>query len=156
MTHHVPLPHPEAVQKLLSELIGQAISVQEGSAPAGRQAMAAYESDDGQLLAACLFDLRLAATLGASLVMLPASAAKEAETASGLEAGIASNFQEVANVATSLFSRDGKHARLREVAFVLLASQADVTDLLARHEARLNLEVAVPGYDKGCMSILMP
>jgi hypothetical protein len=99
--------------------------------------------------------------------MLPASAAKEAITADGLEPGIASNFREVANIATSLFSREHPHAKLREVVFAPprgatqgtgsdQVSQADLAGLLARQEARLDLEVVIPGYDTGRMSILVP
>lgn len=105
-------------------------------------------------MAVIVADVALAAAAGASLAMIPASAAQDAARNGNLPQNIADNFREVTNVMTSLFtSGSGRVVRLGE--FAVGTVPEEVSLVLANPGGRLDLEIEVQGYGKGVLSLFV-
>lgn len=111
------LPTPNEVGTLLADLLDRDVHVAMGSSASSWEAIAGFAADDGVIVAACLCDLNLAATLGAALALMPSQAAKAAIEAGGLPEALSGNFREVVNVTAGLLSRVGPHVKLSDVVF---------------------------------------
>ncbi len=149
------LPQPDAVARLLRDLFGRGVTPKKAAppGPAVKVCGGAYEDDAGTLMSVCLCDLPLAASMGAALVLFPPGAAAEAVRLGKLTPEMFENLREVFNIMAGLFG--GLHIRLREAWQVTDVVLAPVSALVARPRARLDLELAVAGYNGGRLSLLV-
>lgn len=152
------LPDAGQVARMLSDLVGRSVTCKAGKpvAPAPRQPVAAarFVGADGRPVAALLLDLPMAASAGAALVMLPPVVAADAVKAGALGPNIAENLLEVLNVCAGLFNSPTT-PRVRFADVVTGEKLPDAVAALAKPgAARLDLEVAIPGYSGGRLSAL--
>jgi hypothetical protein len=149
------LPSPEAVQTLLAVLLDRDVHVARGSSASRWEAIAGFAADDGVIVAACLCDLNLAATLGAALALMPCGAAQAAIEAGGLPEALSDNFREVANVTAGLLSRVGPHVKLGDVVFAPSTPGEDLASVIGAPLDHLDLDVSVAGYEPGKMALVV-
>lgn len=118
-------------------------------------AIATYRTDDGALVAGCLCDLAAGSMLGAALTLVPAARATECMRAGKLDEVLAENLREILNVSASMLNHPGEpHVALGEVLDVPGEIPEDVAAMVAKPAARLDVEISVPGYGKGRLSLI--
>jgi hypothetical protein len=149
------LPTPNEVGTLLADLLDRDVHVAMGSSASSWEAIAGFAADDGVIVAACLCDLNLAATLGAALALMPSQAAKAAIEAGGLPEALSGNFREVVNVTAGLLSRVGPHVKLSDVVFAPSVPAADLASMVAAPLDHLDLDISVRGYEPGKMALMV-
>jgi HEAT repeat protein len=146
----VPLPPNAELEKILGSLIQRPVKIRDADGlPAGPVAMGLYRTDQPVQELAVLFDLSVAASLAASLTLVPVGAVKEALAEGALEPSLRENLAEVENVLCRYISGSGRRFGLvkcwcppeapDEVLFKA-AREADEVRMVA---------VEVPGYLAG-------
>lgn len=154
------LPSPHAVRSMLAEVLDREITIKPGPpyAPSvgSPASIAVYVDDSLRICAVVAVDLPLSAYLAACIGLVPVGGTEESLEARALSPALTENLFEVMNIAITLFNRPGEpHVRL----YALHAVGADVPqDIQARALTlgqREDLEVAVPGYGSGRLSIVM-
>lgn len=153
------LPEAGHVAKTLSGLIGRTASCKPGKpvAPAAKLpvVVATYVEAAGKLAAAVLLDLPLACSSGAALVMLPQVVADESAKSGKIADNIAENLHEVLNVWSGLFnSPNTPRVKLGTVATTDKLAP-EIAALAKAPAGRLDLEVAIPGYTVGRLTLLV-
>jgi two-component system chemotaxis response regulator CheY len=152
------MPTREAVGRVLSEGLGQQVTVKavpafklDAKAPA---TVAAYRRDDGLLAVAFVCELPLACSFGAALGMIPPVRVDECLRSGKMDGVLSENFHEVLNISAHLFHQTGvTHVALREVLCIPGDLPADVRTLIENPPTRLDLEIDVPKYRSGKLSI---
>ena len=103
-----PMPSIDSISQMVTDLVGRECTCKKGSRfPSLNRtsaAMATYMTDDGKINAYIVTDIRIAASLGAALSLLPASRTEQNIQANELEEMIDENFREVLNVLGVLFN----------------------------------------------------
>ncbi len=156
LTH--PAPDIAHVARNLSNLVGRAVTCKPGKpvapAPKAPVVTATYVEKDGKLAALLIADLPLAACFGAALVLLPPVIVNEAIKLGKLEENLLENLHEVLNVVAGLFNAPnaprvllGQVAQGEKLAEPLAAFAKSAP-------ARLDLEVALPGYVGGKLTLV--
>jgi len=116
---------------------------------------ARYLTRDDQLVVLCQVDLTVAAAMGASLAMIPASAAEEAIKDGDLGENLTDAYCEVANIMASLLCKDGyPHVRWVSIEKSIDALSESDKAILASPSERIDIEVEFEGYGGGKMSII--
>ena len=155
-----PLPAALEVRELIEGLLGRDLDVTVGAAavdPAapGGAMVGVFVDDMLKLKTIIVVDLALAANVGAAIGLIPAQAARTAVEEERLTPALYENAAEILNVSASLFNHEGApHVRLYEAYAPREALPPDVTQWVLAYVRRLDLEVAIAGYDSGRMSIL--
>lgn len=152
------MPDAGKVAKMIASLVGRAVTCKPGKAvvpaPKAPVVVATFVEAGGKLAAAWISDLALAAGAGASLVMLPAVVAEECVKAGKLNENVTENFHEVLNVCAGLFNA----ASAPRVLLGTVTTTEKLPDAVAAMAkapvARLDLEVAIPGYTGGRLTLL--
>ncbi len=155
LTH--ALQDANGVARTLSGLCGKAVVCRPGKpfAPAPRSpvVVASYVEAGNRLAAVLVMDLGLAASAGAALVMLPPVMAQECIKAGKITENVDENLHEVMNVCATLFnSQNTPRVALGTVAAVEKLPDPVVAFAKAP-STRLDLEVALPGYPGGKLSL---
>ncbi len=111
----LPLPPPAELEALLEALLGRKVkSAAAAGPPAGKVAVAYYETEPPETVAAVLLDVPLAAALGCALSSVPPAVVQESAAAGALEASLSETAGEVMNVVTRfLAARSGLRFVLR-------------------------------------------
>lgn len=154
------LPEHLALAACLNALLGKQLKVSR-TAPLvfNRQALpplAVYENDSGAVVALCAFELGLASKLGAALALIPPQQAAECEQVGQLSGNIAENLGEVANIMARLLNAAGApHVKLHEVLLPPWPVPEGMAKALAAPAQRLDLELSVPGYGAGKLTLLL-
>ena len=122
-----------------------------------QQVIAAYRDQHGSIAALSLADLHFAASTGAALGMVPASAVQEAVKAGSLPETLFENYREVANIMTSLLnSPSSPHLKAAEA---WLSDDddvpAEVWDVIAAPSKRREFAVRIEGYGDGRIGIVI-
>jgi hypothetical protein len=154
------LPSAKAVRDLLSALIGRDVTVAPGepvaAATVSGGAAAVYVNDQLRLVAAAALDLALTAYLGGSLGLLPPARVRELLDEGSVSNSALENVVEVLNVVGVLLNVTGApHVKLYSVVFPGDLPPADISELLNSLGGRLDLNVAVPGYGLGALSLVL-
>lgn len=152
------LPDAPSVARTISGLIGRNATPKPGkpfaAAPRAPVVFASYVEAGGKLSALLVADLPLAASCGAALVMLPAVTVEEAVKAGKIADNVEENLREVLNVCAALFNSD-KTPRVTLSSVTIGEKAPDaVAALLKTPGGRLDLELAIPGYPGGRISLL--
>lgn len=157
MRSKVALPDLERVAELLSDTLSKKVQVaQIGSETTGPDTVTAlYSDDEGEPAAACVCEPAVAVCLGAALVRMPAAPALEAVARNDISDNLRDNLSEVLNIAAQLFRpRAARHRIALKSIYLPGQALAEAhADALARQSNRLDLEVDVPGYTKGKMTL---
>lgn len=156
-----PVPPRASVRDLLTDLLGQQVSVSEGAPQIlakERPAYAAvYRRDDKSVAAACICDSRMALASGAAIGMMPADEAQaELETTGTLDGDLYEFFREVVNVLAKLLnSPSTPHVVLSEILVVPGEVPKDVADVVLSPRIRMDIAVAVNGFDPGVATLVV-
>ena len=160
MSGDTPLPTAVEARELLEGLLGRGVEVTLGaaavdpSAPGGA-VVGSYVDDRLRLRALVVMDLSLAAHSGAAIALIPAQTARTAVEGRLLTPGLLENAAEILNVAAALFHHDGApHVRLDATYAPSDTLPADLSPWVLAYVRRLDLDVAIAGYDAGRLSIL--
>ena len=153
-----PMPSAEDVGSLLGDLVGRTVTA-EASRPRLRRlqqlAIATYATVEHDLVAACLCDLAVAANLGASLAMVPATIANQSLSTGTLSSELLENCTEVLNVASRWVNAEGSP---RLILGRLVAPRdevpEDVLHLLEHVGVRVDFHVEIDGYGGGMLSVV--
>ena len=155
----IPLPEPETLSELLAGLLGKEIKAETSSTwqpTADRPAcVAAFGPEDGPTSCLWVFDLDASIYTGAALTMTPPEEAKEAVKANELREGFVENVHEIFNVGSSLFNAGEAQLMLKNAHVTKDELPAGVQKLLENPPARLDLEIDVPDYGKGKVSVIV-
>ena len=159
MSTRILLPTKESIGQMLEMLLGRTIetaSIPEPEKPPEAPIVGVYVADDGEVLAVCLWELPLAAGVGAALSLLPKSSVLDSVKAGKLEENVGENLSEVSNIFAGLFnSSNMRRAALQKVYDPGELLPIDVRRIMERPAARVDVHVAVQGdYQEGTLSIL--
>lgn len=152
------LPDVNTVSELIESTIAKQVraSKLDPAGPVSGEVTAVYANDQGEPVAACVAELKLAACLGAALLLIPASSALEAAAQGAIPETMADGLRELLNITTQLFRPELQSSRifLRDVN-IGGAPPDDVAAGLARPVGRLDIEVEVSGYATGKMTLVV-
>ncbi|MCU1358938.1 MAG: hypothetical protein JWN99_227 [Ilumatobacteraceae bacterium] len=153
------LPIPEDIRDFLGDLLGVSVAVDKRSLTASTSlpserswVSARYVDDHGVLVGACIADLPLAASAGAALAMIPATAASEGVAAGRLEGALRDNFHEVVSVVSAMLNVISEpHLRLADV---VDGVPHDVAQLMAQASAHKQYDVTIVGQAGGTLALI--
>ncbi|MGD0811620.1 MAG: hypothetical protein ABSA91_18215 [Acidimicrobiales bacterium] len=151
------LPEIEAVNTLLTDLLGREVKVTRSETGPVIATVASYIDDEGSLLAVVGCDLGLTCSAGAALGLVPRGAVDDAISDGQMDDVLYDNANEIFNIGAQLWQHStGLHTRWRESA-ARGPYSADVQSLLKDESAdRLYLHVQIPGYPDGYLSLISP
>lgn len=154
-----PLPVPEAIVELLAMLLGKRPKVTR-SAPLSAGAargIATYVDAEARVVYAALVDVPFLASVGAALALIPPAVATEAVRAAKVSDALVENAYEVLNVAASVFNEIEGTTLYVKIRALDVGSPlpAESACLVAKPVGRLDLDVVVPGYPAGKLSLLV-
>ncbi len=155
------LPAAKEVRDLFSGLLGRPVTVRPGVpvTPAEDRpvSLAVYVDPYLAVTALCVMDPDLSAYAGGALALLPPGGIRDAvEEGGGLPAVLAEALYEMVDVLSALLNPPGaRHSKLYKL---YLPGQELPTDLATMAAAfhRLDLDVEVPGYGSGPLSLVLP
>lgn len=156
-----PVPIQEAVGEFVGALVGKGTAATKVTPtainPDGQHIIATYIDTNGELAALSLADLSFAAISGAALGMIPAAAALEAAEAGELSETLFENYQEVANIMTSLLNTpNSPHMRLDQI---WPSNNSEIPDTvwhaIANPSKRREFAVMVEGYGDGRIGVII-
>ena len=154
------LPASKDVRDMLSGLIGKPVAVSPGAPvtpePLRPVTVAIYTAPDLSVNALCVMDLAASAYTAGALALLPPGGCQDSvEEDKELSPMQLEALHEVVNVLSALFNTPGApHSKLNKLVKDGEDVPGDVAGLLASFN-RLDLEIEVPGYGKGGMSLVI-
>jgi hypothetical protein len=151
------LPAAKDVRDLLEGLLGKDTDFSDGTRITGPGGLVGTYVDDSLVLRAVVaFDLAMAAYTGAAIGLMPAGGAQDAVDDKDLFPMLRDNACEVLNVMASLFNvGNAAHLRLYTTHAPAEALPGDVAAHLGALGGRVDWTVAVKGYGKGQLSIVL-
>ena len=160
-TGTVELPAAKDVRDMLTGLVGKPVAVNPGApvtpTPDKPVSVAVYVDPHMAVNALCVMDLGAAAYTGAALALLPPGGAQDAVEEDGeLSSMLTEALYEVVNVVSALFNVPGApHSKLHKLFAPGDDLDGDIAGMLAAFN-RIDLQVEVPGYGKGNLSLVIP
>lgn len=153
-----PLPTAAAIADLVTMLVGKKVrAVPTTPFPvASARGLATYVDQTQKLAYVALTDMAFLAGVGAALAMIPAGVVTEAIKTGKPSPVLTENAFEVMNIVASLYNdAEGKGAHIKIKALVVVPPiPPEVAGLLAKPAGRLDLEIQVPGYANGKLTLL--
>jgi hypothetical protein len=155
------LPTSKDAKDMLTGLTGKPVTVAPGApvTPTERSpvSVAVYVDPQLNVNALCVMDLALSAWTGGALAMLPPGGVQDAVEEDGeLSSMLTEALYEVVNVVSALFNVPGApHSKLHKLFAPGDDIDGDIAGMLAAFN-RLDLQVEVPGYGKGNLSLVIP
>ena len=156
----VLLPAAKDVRDMLSGLVGKEVTVSPGAPvtpePLRPVTVAIYTAPDLSVNALCVMDLAASAYTAGALALLPPGGCQDSvEEDKELSPMQLEALHEVVNVLSALFNTPGApHSKLNKLVKDGEEVPGDVAGLLASFN-RLDLEIEVPGYGKGGLSLVV-
>ena len=154
------LPAAKDVRDMLSGLVGKSIAVNPGAPvtpkPNRPVTVAIYTAPDMSVNALCVMDLGASAYTAGALALLPPGGCQDSvEEDNELSPIQLEALHEVVNVLSALFNTPGApHSKLNRLVKDGEDVPGDVAGLLASFN-RLDLEIQIPGYGKGGLSLVI-
>lgn len=149
------MPHPKAVRDLLIDLLGRRVEVQV-SEPYGPPAnapatFAVYVGDRLRTAAVAAVDLRLSATLGAAVALIPPGGVEIAIEEETLSPTLTANLRGVLDACADLLNAQEGRPPVTLHAVYPPGSMApsDVPVFAQTRGSRLDLSVSIGGYGEG-------
>ena len=153
-----PLPTAVSIADLVTMLVGKKVrAVPTTPLPvASARGLATYIDETQKLTFVALTDMAFLAGVGAALAMIPAGVVTEAIKSGKPAPVLTENAFEVMNILSSLCNdADGKGAHIKIKGLVVVPPvPPDVAAHLAKPAARLDLEIQLPGYANGKLTLL--
>jgi hypothetical protein len=155
-----PMPIPETVANVMTDLLGKDVAVQAGKPlalrPKAPLAISVFRDDQGFPATVIICDLALAAHTGAALAMVPAEQGLQVMRTGKLPDSLYDNFKEVVNiVGGTLFNEeDTPHLVLRDVHVSPNKLAAELKPLFSEPVSGLFLDVTIEDYGTGKMTML--
>ncbi|MCP5056705.1 MAG: hypothetical protein GY937_08255 [bacterium] len=154
----IRMPEIAELGTQLGSLVGKDVSIADARGPNTFEDSchtARYMTRDDRLVALCQVDLAVAAAMGASLAMIPASAAEGAVKNGKLDQNLTDAYREVANIMAALLCGDGfPHVRSTSVEETLDSLSDEESAILKKPASRIDVEVEFEGYGGGKMTIV--
>jgi hypothetical protein len=118
--------------------------------------LATYVDADQKLRFVALTDMAFLAGVGAALAMIPAGVVTEAIKTGKPSSVLTENAFEVMNIVASLYNdADGKGAHIKIKALTVVPPlPAELAAQIAKPAGRLDLEIQLPGYANGKLTLL--
>ena len=154
------LPASKDVRDMLSGLVGKPVTVSPGAPvtpePLRPVTVAIYTAPDLSVNALCVMDLAASAYTAGALALLPPGGCQDSvEEDKELSPMQLEALHEVVNVLSAQFNTPGApHSKLNKLVKDGEDVPGDVAGLLASFN-RLDLEIEVPGYGMGAMSLVV-
>lgn len=161
MTVTTSLPALKDIRDTVSGLVGKEVEIVAGAtAPTvggeSGSLVALYVDDALRSSAVIVFDLPLAARLGAAIGLIPPGGADAALEDGALSPVLRENATEILNVLASVFNTDGApHLRLYSVAGSAEELRADVKAIAVKAAPREDVTIEVPRYGAGVLSVVI-
>ena len=155
------LPAAKDVRDMLAGLLGKPVTVSPGApvTPEPNQpvTIAIYTAPDMSVNALCVMDLGASAYTAGALALLPPGGCQDSvEEDKELSTMQLEALHEVVNVLSALFNTPGApHSKLNKLVKDGEDAPGDVVGMLAGFN-RLDLELDIPGYGKGGLSLVLP
>ncbi len=154
------LPPNMVVRDMLQDMLGRDVQVSPADpwtpTPQRKAAVAVYVNDSVRLSAVIAIDMPLAASLSASIALIPAKTAEEIAVEGELPDDMVENLNEVLNILGGMFNRKhSPHVRLFQLHAPGFPPPTDISAALRRLGNRSDLRVSVNGYGSGLLSIVL-
>ena len=152
-----PMPQPEQLREFLSDLLGQAVTVErltdelDVTDPEASLVTSVFLDDHAAIAGACIAELPFAAAAGAALAMIPKPVADAAIAERALRDNLRDNFYEVANIATSLLN--GPSVAHLQISELVDGVPDPVRDLVVRAAGRRTFVVNLGDYGSGRLAL---
>lgn len=154
--------NPESVARYLAALLGKQVTCKRVPAPIGPifpgktpLVVGEYVDGDGVARAACVCDLNMTCFSAAALALMPPSVAQDAVRSGRVPETLGDNFSEVLNVLTRLFNDPLlPHVSFKNMHSPPQSPSAVVVKGINKPNVRLDLEIGIPGYGNGKLSML--
>lgn len=161
MTLTTSIPPLKDIRDTISGLVGKDVEIAPGATPPpvggdSGSLVALYVDDSLRSAAAIVFDLALAARLGAAIGLVPPGGADAALEDGVLSPVLRENATEILNVLASVFNAEGApHLRLYAVAGTAEDLRPDVKALAVKAAPREDVTIEVPRYGSGVLSVVI-
>lgn len=154
------LPPPKVVRDLFTDTLGKTVDIGPGKpvlvTAVSDTYIGVYTTDRLQTGAIVVMSLPLAGYLGGAFGLLPPKSIQEAVDRRMLPATAVDTVQEIFNIASGIFNTSGsRHLKLYQVIGPEEPAPLDVLALASSLGRRLDLDVTVPGYGTGTVSIIL-
>ena len=153
------LPTAAAVQKLVTDLVGCPVVVtprpEVAVTPGVPNCVAEFIDDTGEVTIVAVSDLTLACHVGAALPMIEPEIAEGWVEKGAIDENIADNYREVVNVLSAVFNEGKLHFKLLEQHVTPGVLPQRVVLALLRAKERMDLQVTIPDFGVGGMSIVV-
>lgn len=149
---------PEALQRLLEELLRrpvQVVQVAEGPPRQSARWTARYVDGTGRQVALCVVEMPLALAMSAALTMMPPSSGTEWASSGALPDALAENLHEVTNVMATAVQAGGARCTLSELAGFAPGEQLPGIEQIRAASSSESFEVDVEGYGAGRLSLVV-
>lgn len=147
----------EKTAKLLSDLLGRAVSTKVGPPPSATYdpaIVASYAVDNGDLVAVCICDLEFVLNGGAALCLIPAVEAASNAKAKRLDPFLFENFKEILNICSQLFGGSNtQRVKLASVQCKIGEAPAGAKELIGKGRVRREVQVSIAGYGTGRVAV---
>jgi hypothetical protein len=156
----VLLPAAKDVRDMLTGLVGKPVTVTPGGpvtpTPDKPVTVAVYVSPEMAVNALCVMDLGASAYTAGALALLPPGGCQDSVEEDGeLTSMQVEALHEVVNVLSALFNTPGApHSKLHKLYAPGDDLPGDIEGMLANFN-RLDVAIAVPGYGKGALSLVL-
>ena len=153
-------PKAREIAELFTNLVGDAVGVEKHKGdPLDADDIATignFVTDDGQTIALCCMDIKLANWSAAALAMIPKDVAKMDIDNWKLSEELRDNVQEILNIAASIFNKPGMpHLRFDNLIVTMDGDPpAAIRTLLSNPTERVDFTVKIPGYGEGMMACM--
>jgi hypothetical protein len=152
------VPRPKAIKDLLEGMLDREVELKPADPPRAadltRTAIAIYVDPNFNLAAVAGAELPLAATVGAAMGAVPPGVAKACVAERTLSPKIAEMFEDVCESLSALLNREGQpQVRLYQVFLPGKVAPGDASSRLLALGSRLDLDITVPGYPAGKLSL---
>jgi len=153
-------PKINSLHSLLSGLYGRPVPIDSTAKfePSAIKpcVVASYVDNKDEVVGLMICTLAVAGYKGAALSLLPKSVADDSIKKGTLDASLLENFQEVANICSSLFTEHlGTRVHLKAILGKAVAAPAEFKALL-QTAVRTDVTLEIPGYGPGFISVRMP
>lgn len=159
MPEKYPLPRDAMVAEMFKTLFGDGVLVKRGTPldtkGQGTNLVAVFVADDGSPATAVVCDVSFGAYAGCALSMIPAAGARDAAKSGELSDLMHENLREVMNICSRFFmTNESPHIRLETVYPTSEVAPVGALSLLTRPGQQLDLDITIPGYGSGRVTLL--
>lgn len=161
MPNYMNLPAEKLVKDVLDGMLGRETALKHSEQrmspiDAVGGMVASYCDDAGKVRAIVGWSVAAAAYVGGALGLIPPATTEEMVTEHYLKTDVAENLAEICNVLAATFEQAGSpHVRLLKTYEPAAKAPPDISIFLYQHSERVDLDVEVPTYGTGKMSLVV-